>query len=346
MKDRALSKAGPRWLIWLSLLGGSAGASPAPPVAVPPHRLPASSCTEHAPCADSTKKGAASAAIEYARLSESFAGYSVLLLSNCGKSSGSTPSAISIYADPNASKAGRQPNEKTGWNHVANGRSSEWKNTKLSALSYEPLGKSATSKGCNGIHAINVVLVKKYADWDHQHANGFEVMTGSRNLLFSEVDSFVIDLKINSARTSIPTAKQLLDSYSVYTAESNISTLDKAKVNIGFTFSDGANLKASKIVEIDQNVYFDKWIRMSIKLNSMNFYSEIDYIRAPRTPEDLARAVINSLLVVAETDTGGVLRGKISNWNSAIPETFKELDISVKKIEFLIKGQGITARGD
>ena len=182
-----------------------------------------------------------------------------------------------------------------------------------------------------------MVLVKKYADWDRQHANGFESHITTKNISFGQVESIVVDLKINSARTTIPTTKKLVDTYSSYTAESNITALDTSKVNIGFTLYDGTNLKAADIIELDQGLYADKWIRVVIKLSDISFYSEANYVRTTKKPEDLSSAIINGLLIVGETKTGNVLRGNIGNWSTNVPETFKEMDINFKKIEFILK---------
>ena len=146
-----------------------------------------------------------------------------------------------------------------------------------------------------------------------------------------------MDLKINSARTSIPTQKQLVDTYSSYTAESNITGLDSNKVNIGFTLYDGTNLSAADIIELDQALYADKWVRVVIKLSAIKFYSETNYVRTSKKAEDFTNAIIKGLLVVGETKTGNVLRGNISNWSENVPESFKEMDLSIKKIELLLK---------
>jgi hypothetical protein len=47
--------------------------------------------------------------------------------------------------------------------------------------------------------------------------------------------------------------------------------------------------------------------------------------------------VIQRGLFVAETNSGAVLRGNINPWNTSVPETFKEVDLSFKKIEFELK---------
>ncbi|GGY81063.1 hypothetical protein GCM10011613_27650 [Cellvibrio zantedeschiae] len=263
--------------------------------------------------------------------------HTIYTLENCGKNISLATNATSLFADYDSAKQNQALVNLTGWNHVTNGSATEWKNTKLAASDYNNPSSGKANSECNNVDTLNMVLVKKYADWDHQHANGFEHHIATKNITFGKVDSIVVDLKINTARTSIPTQKTLLDTYSTYTAESNIKNVDASKVNIGFTLYDGASLNAADIIEIDQALYGDKWIRVVIKMDSINYYSETNYVRTPKKAEDLANAVIKGLLVVGETKTGNVLRGNISNWSASVPETFKEMDVNVKKIEFVLK---------
>lgn len=258
-------------------------------------------------------------------------------LENCGNNISLPNKNTSIFSDYDTATQNQFLPNMTGWNHTTNGKSNEWRNTKLKGADYNNPTHGKTNRDCNNVDTLNMVLVKKVADWNHQHANGFESHLMTKNISFSQVDYIIVDLKINSARTSIPTQKQLVDIYSSYTAESNITGVDRNKVNLGFTLYDGTNLGAADIIEIDQALYADKWIRIAIKLSSIKHYSETNYVRTTKTPADLANAIIKGLLVVAETKTGNVLRGNISNWNDSIPERFKEIDVNIKKIEFVFK---------
>ena len=263
--------------------------------------------------------------------------HTIYNLENCGKSISLPNNTASVFGDYEPAKQNQVLPNMTGWTHTTNGKTNEWKNTKLSGADYSNPTHGKANSDCNDVDTLNMVLVKKIADWDHQHANGFESHLITKNIGFAQVDSIIVDLKINSARTSIPTQKQLIDTYSTYTTQNNITGLDSQKVNIGFTLYDGTNLGAADIIELDQALYADKWIRVAIKLSSIKFYSETNYVRTTKKPEDFANAIIKGLLVVGENKTGNVLRGNISNWNESVPESFKEMDVSIKKIEFLLK---------
>ena len=69
----------------------------------------------------------------------------------------------------------------------------------------------------------------------------------------------------------------------------------------------------------------------------MSFYQEINYNRTTKTLADLSNVVIQRMLIVGETKKGAVLRGDINPWTTSVPETFKEMDLSFKKIELQLK---------
>lgn len=263
--------------------------------------------------------------------------HTIYNLENCGKNISQPNNTASVFGDYDTATQNQILPNMTGWTHTTNGKTTEWKNIKLNLADYNNPTNGKANSDCNNVDTLNMVLVKKVADWDHQHANGFESHLITKNISFGQVDYIIVDLKINSARTSIPTQKQLVDTYSSYTAESNITGVDGNKVNIGFTLYDGTNLGAADIIELDQALYADKWIRVAIKLNSIQYYSETNYVRTFKKQEDFTNTIIKGLLVVGETKTGNVLRGNISNWSESVPESFKEMDVSIKKIEFVLK---------
>lgn len=97
------------------------------------------------------------------------------------------------------------------------------------------------------------------------------------------------------------------------------------------------NLNASIIVQLDQTVLSDKWVRITIPMDKLSYYQEINYKKTTKTQADLTNVEIKRMLIVGETKSGAVLRKNITSWNANIPETFKEMDVSFKKIEFQLK---------
>ena len=271
---------------------------------------------------------------ESVTLKANYAPFSLYAINNCGVNISSPNKGLNLIGDYNTSTQNEIFPNLTGWNHATNGSTTEWKNLSRTGSTYDFTNKGKSDASCNHVDTLTMILVKKYADWDHQHANGFESHFTSAGATFGQVDTLVMDLKVNAARTLIPTLSLLKTTYSSYTSEATISNVDNAKVNIGITLYDGTSLKADAIIELDQQLLADQWLRVELKMRDMHFYSEVNYVRTEKTFDDIKSAVINGLLVVGETKTGSVLRGNMASWSSAVPETFKEMDISVKKIEF------------
>jgi hypothetical protein len=230
----------------------------------------------------------------------------------------------------------------SGWNHATNGSTTEWVNLKYTGATYNYSSTAKVNDSCNGADTLNMILVKKIADWDRQHANGFERNILASGYKFGDIENLVIDVKINSAKTFIPDVATLKTTYASYISSGSvIDTFEEGKVNIGITLQDNSltstSLNAAINIQLDQITLLDKWVRVTIPIKDMKFYSETNYNPTPKTLADLSNIVIKRALFVAETKTNEVLRNKVTTWNTATPETFKEMDLSFKKIEFQLK---------
>jgi hypothetical protein len=263
--------------------------------------------------------------------------YSVFALNHCGENISAEPKTYRLFADYEVDLQNQVIPNLTGWNHTSNGNTDEWKSLSLNAAEYNNPNKGNANESCNDIDTLDMILLKKYADWNHQHSNGFEFHIPAQTIYFEQIKSIVIDLKIHSAKTILPSMPSLENTYSPYVPAGILKELDSSLVNIGFTFSDDTTLKASTIIELDQNLLFDRWIRVKINMRDLRFYSEINYVETKKTFLDLHKSNIRSVLVEAETRAGGVLRNHIDSWNPTTPETFKEINLSFKKIEFMLK---------
>ncbi|WP_348798930.1 hypothetical protein [Flavobacterium adhaerens] len=266
-----------------------------------------------------------------------YSDYSVARIINCGQNAISDKGKVFILFDGTNQNQDLAVLNFSGWNHATNGSATEWGNLKLAGSYYDFNTTANKNKSCNTISTIDIVLLKKIADWNHQHSNGFECTVLAKGFRFADVQNIVFDLKINSSKTKIPTIETIKTIYSNYVPESVVDNLDDAKVNIGITLSDKTNYNASIIFQLDQEVLKDQWIRVIVPANKLSFYQEIDYKKTPKSLNDFSDLIINRLLVVAETKKGSVLRGNIKDWNDNVPETFKEMDLSFKKIEFQLK---------
>jgi len=264
--------------------------------------------------------------------------YSVAKIVNCGQGIESGIKSFSLF--PNKIENQNQSLSElnfSGWNHSTNDNVTEWVNLKLAGSNYNFNSNTKKDSTCENAYTFEMILLKKIANWDHQHSNGFECNILAKGYKFGDIENLVFDLKINSSKTKIPSVESLKNTYASYVNDVIVDALDDGKVNIGITLGDNTNLNASIVIQLDQEILSDKWVRVTIPMNKLSFYQEINYNQTAKMQEDLSNVVINRLLVVGETKSGAVLRKNIIPWNSNIPETFKEMDLSFKKIEFQLK---------
>lgn len=272
-----------------------------------------------------------------------YTGYSVAEIEHCGMNISAAEKTFAIFADYDGNTQNQSLSSLSisGWNHTTNGNASEWVNLKNAGSTYNFSTSAKVNEGCNNADTLNMVLVKKIADWDRQHANGFERNILAHGYKFGDIENLVLDVKINSAKTAIPTVAALKSTYSsIGVDDSTIETLESGKVNIGIVIFDGKAdtvLSATRIIELDQALFADKWIRVTIPLKDLKFCSTTNYNCTVKTPADLGNTVIAGIQFVAETKSGLVLRNHIKSWSNTTPETFKEMDLSFKKIEFQLK---------
>lgn len=343
--------------------GGGGGSKPAPspvpsstaassvaPSSVAPSSTPASSLAASsiapASSADASSSAASSAVAgnETTQTATAYTNYSVAAIDNCGVGISAASKTFAVFADYDSGLQNQSLSSLSfyNWNHVGTPNNpaipNEWDNITHSAATYNIPSAAAANSDCNGVDTVNAVLVKKIANWHRQHSNGFGRTFTAFGQKFGDVKELVIDLRVNSAKTKVHTPEALKSVYSSYLSNTSfIDTNEAGKVNVGFTFETSNNQRATFTIEIDQDVYADKWVRVTIPAGSLKYYQG-DVLKEASTFTNL---VINNLLVVAETRTNKVLRGEISGWTDSStnppPERFKELDLSFKKLEIFLK---------
>ena len=331
--------------------GGGGGDKPTPSSAAnstPVSSAAASSVAPSSTPASSVAPASSAAASSVAAGNEStqtaldYTSYSVATIDNCGQGIAAGAKTFSLFADYDGGVQNQSLSSLSisGWNHTTNGVTAEWTNLKLAGSNYNFSTSAKVNSSCNGVDTLDMVLVKKIADWEHQHANGFERNILSYGYKFGAIENLVVDIKINSAKTSIPSVASIKTTYASYVDAATVDALDQGKVNVDITFHDGGNLYGKINIQLDQDTLTDKWVRVTVPMSKVNYYEQIGYADpTPKTITDMSNVVIKRMLVVAETKKGAVLRGAIANWSEATPppETFKEEDLSFKKIEFQLK---------
>ncbi len=280
--------------------------------------------------------------VETTQTAANVGGYSVAKIDNCGQGISAASKTFAIFADYDGGVQNQSLSSLSisGWNHSNNDNKNrpEWAKLQISThATYDFASNAKVNESCNGVDTLNMVLVKKIADWDMQHSNGFERNILSDGYKFGDIENLVFDVKINSAKTTIPTVASLKTTYSSYVNAATVDALEDGKVNIGITLGDSTDLAGAIIFQLDQATLSDQWVRVTIPMSKLSFYQEVNYVRAAKTLADFSNVVINRMLVVGETKSGAVLRGNINPWSSSVPETFKEMDLSFKKIEFQLK---------
>ena len=208
---------------------------------------------------------------------------------------------------------GPSKNFNASWNHIA-GYPAEFTNALKqpnTAYNVSPLSsKHVANAECNNDKTFNAVLVKKFHHWDRQHANGIKRLQLGGTAT-SDIQSLVIDMKLKSS-SYIPTALEINTAFPEL--KDNAAKIDNSMAVLNFAFGAGV----SKRVYIDQALFADKWIRITIPANT------------------LGRGILTELNLTAEVSTGTT----VMNLNNGTPGTnwlFKEVDFSIHQILYVLK---------
>ncbi len=317
----------------------SAPASSTPSSSAPASSTPASSMAPSSSSASSLAEGS-----EMTQAATNVNGYTIAKIDNCGVNVSAANKTFSIFADYDGGIQNQSLSSLSfyNWNHVGTVNSTpipnEWDNISQNASAYNIPVNAAVTNGCNGVDTINSILVKKIANWHRQHATGFGRTITSFGHKFGDIKELVVDLRVNSEKTKVHTPASLKSIYSTYLT--NLAFIDNnegGKVNVGLTLETSNNQRATVTVEIDQDIYADQWVRVTVPATSFKYFQG----DVAKEASSFANLVINNLLVVGETRTNAVLRGQVSGWTDTSPnpppETFKEMNFTFKKFEFQLK---------
>lgn len=224
-------------------------------------------------------------------------------------------------------------NFSSGWNHIANPE----KAADFQALS-QPYSSYNTNADqlreddtCNGEKTYRTVLVKKFHTWDNTHANGLQ--TEIEEIPLADIASLEIELKVNSAWSVIPSKQQIAETFPWLT-QAQVRLLDRGEANIDLVLSTGTS-RANKILTIDQRKYANKWLRISIPVEHLNYYDEVNYVRTPGRYQDVKELAYRNLTITAESHNRKTVQS-ITGGVGTKP-LFKEVDISIRSIHFVLK---------
>lgn len=221
-----------------------------------------------------------------------------------------------------------------GWSHINDpNKASDFNGLKQPLSAYAVRRDNLrTDASCNGEKTYNAILVKKLHTWNNTHANGLE--TGVDGVPVSEIESLVVELKLNSARSVIPSPKHIRSVYPRLT-QRQLRNLDRGLANIDLVFSAG-ELRSNKVVTIDPAKYADQWVRITIPIEKMNYYREVDYKRTYTTFQTAKNHRYTGLIINAESQSRKTVQHLMDGKAGAAP-LFKELDISIRRIGYVLK---------
>ncbi|WP_428240106.1 hypothetical protein [Gynuella sp.] len=193
---------------------------------------------------------------------------------------------------------------------------------------------------CDNLQVMKTILVKKYADWDSQHMSGLEFRFPAANLKFGDLKDIVLETKINSDQTAIPSREDYLNTYSSYTSTANLEAMDQGKINLGVTLfgenSDDQSIETfhgAITLELDQDNVADQWLRIVIPADSLSYFVQKDWGNTDKDPKDYADYALVGFRINPETHTNQVLRSFITDaFDSSVPEMYKEEGLSVRKV--------------
>ena len=238
-------------------------------------------------------------------------------------------------------------NVLSGWSHIYEDPDS------FPGLTFDPEQYRVDSTNvsndnqCWNLNVYNAILVKKYADWDRQHATGLVSDFSDEGVKFGDIKDVVLEIKLNSEKISIPDKMSYLSAYGSYTDIDNLLEMDHGKVNLGITVygEDDPDQSIETFqgminLELDQREFSDRWLRIVIPVESFWYFVQKNYANTEKDLKDYLGSHVVGLRINPETHNTKVLRNYISDtFSESIPESYKEEGVSIRKLSVRLKGE-------
>ncbi|MCJ8313825.1 MAG: PKD domain-containing protein [Saccharospirillaceae bacterium] len=228
----------------------------------------------------------------------------------------------------------------TGWNHISTYFNEFSPVISQAGNDYNiATNFNGSASDCNDTNTHDSILVKKFADWDHQHANGINYST-SGNPSFADFESVVIDLFIDSSQTVLPTMSEIKSTYSSYINDSQATSMDDGEFHLQLILKSSNDYSGSIDIALTRDD-LDKWLRISVPKEKMDLWQEVSYNRVSKTISQMNSRSISSIQLVAETQSRQVVRNFTDGspgWDTNTPKLFKEEAIRIKYIGLTTSG--------
>lgn len=233
---------------------------------------------------------------------------------------------------------GADVNRLAGWSHIVT-NPERFPHARFAPKAYAVDDTGLGTDG--GARVFHTVLIKKLGDWDQQHVNGLEPRFDAAAPALGDVRAIVLELKLDAARSRLPSVEELAKRYGALLTPAQLAELDNGRAHLGvsvfeagFNAHDGSALHGTVFVEFDPARHFDRWLRVTIPVEALEFYFEKNYAHTPaeRTAH-LARRLVG-LRINPETRTSLVARNfLLERFGPQVPECYKEISLTLRRLE-------------
>lgn len=247
---------------------------------------------------------------------------------NCNSKSKTSPKNIMLLSDSVNAIYGT-------WNHIET-IDNQWIGLTKTASNYA-VSKEATvsPNSCFKGSVFSSILVKKYGDWDHQHANGYVLKPLGKDVSIGSVNKIYLDIYYDSELSSIPDLAKIKSVYGHLLSDEQIKNWDNGLFNLDIQiFTQNKNVVAFNLTL--KRKMADKWLRIEIPLKNMQGWNKE---KKPIEYKDIATETIQAINLTAETKNRLVYRNlDKKNFNiETSPKLFKEIAFRIKRFELEIK---------
>jgi hypothetical protein len=218
------------------------------------------------------------------------------------------------------------------WSHISS-TTGEWEGVSKQPSAYQVSSKlNAVDATCKSVPTYNAILVKKYGDWDHQHANGFFFAPLEQNVYMRGLDKIMIDFYYDLDQTVIPTLDEIGKAYGL--GGSDLLNWDKGLFNFDIQINTVENTHAAFNLALEPSMG-NKWLRIEIPTAALKCWNSGNKAISYASME---RHKLSNISISAETGNRLVYRNiNGAGFNTNTPKLFKEIAFKIKRFELVRK---------
>ncbi|BCE00979.1 cellulase family glycosylhydrolase [Marinicellulosiphila megalodicopiae] len=270
----------------------------------------------------------------YSSLNDNYAQYDLFEIVNCGVN------PTYIYGDYSSVTSASGASFGDTWNHI-DSTTGQWAGIAKQPSDYAiATSLSSNAANCNNQSTLNNILVKKFGDWDMQHANGFNIIVPN-DPTYADLNMLVMDIFVDSSNSVLPTPAEISATFGSVMSQSDINEMTDGQFHVDVQLTSDNAYSASIDLTLDVATQLDKWIRVEVPVQDMTFWQDVNYNRVGQNWADMKNMTVNTISFVAETKNRLVYRNYNQNGFDAntAPKLFKEQAIQIKYIEIIGSNQ-------